>query len=254
MPMSPESERLARSLAAVDDALCDEVEAEILRDEAAGKPTDPSRFRDDGPDPLGTGWAWAGEPSLAAQPLLLNPGSLSPKLDRAIPGRRWRRAGYVIGAATAAGLLVALGVFLAGGFRNRGPETYALSAEATTLRLLGTDQPQPTVVSPLAGFVAAVGITGGGDFYVWPSEGDLPGRPVPVRKGEPIRVGPLPSAVTRVVLVVTEQPATAPLLQGFGPVRGQPGWAADLETRVTATLRGLNFRNLAVGQADYPPR
>jgi hypothetical protein len=54
------SERLARGLASVDDAMCAEVDAEVERLLATGERPDQSRFRDDGPDPLGTGFAWAG--------------------------------------------------------------------------------------------------------------------------------------------------------------------------------------------------
>lgn len=54
------SERLARGLAVIDDQLCAEIDAEVARMRASGERPDPSQFRDDGPDPFGIDYAWAG--------------------------------------------------------------------------------------------------------------------------------------------------------------------------------------------------
>lgn len=125
--------------------------------------------------------------------------------------------------------------------------------EPTTIQFFGTQQPQPTVTSPYPGFVAAIGITAKGDVYIWPTEGDRPSKPISIRKGEAVCIGPMLESIEHIAVVVTEQPATGALVTEFGSVKVPPDQWPGLEQRIIAALRSQNYRNLAVGSVRYPP-
>jgi hypothetical protein len=103
----------------------------------------------------------------------------------------------------------------------------------------------------MRGYVAAVGVSPSGKAVVWPSEDGRAGRPVRVAEGEQVRVGPFPDDIKAVLVVVTEQPATDDLIREFGTGVLPPGDRVRLPERVTSTLRGLNYRHLAIGPAEY---
>lgn len=52
---------LVRELSFIDEVVCSQLEEELLRREESGQEMDSSQFREEGPDPLGIDWAWAGK-------------------------------------------------------------------------------------------------------------------------------------------------------------------------------------------------
>lgn len=163
-------------------------------------------------------------------------------------GWRDRLAWGGVGAALAATIM-----FWAFG-QGSGPLDSTASATPGFVNLRGADVPQPTVTSPLGGYITVIAVGPDNAVSVWPTEADRPGRPVPIKKDAPTPVGPLSRGVTSALVVVTEQPATDPLLQEFGNVPLEAGKLSDLEARVRAHLHGFGYRRVAVAPVQFPPR
>ncbi len=253
MPTDDDSDPNVGDSGFLDDEAYARIDAAVQRSIDNGEPPDLTHRRDDGPDPLGIDWAWAGAK--------LEVGSLGeptpptkPSTATARPTRARNRSKYLLPAALAASIAFAIVAWAILRPRDEGPETVGLDVKPSKIQLFGTEQPQPTFErSPLSGFVAAVTVSRTGDVQVWPAEGDRPGVPVAIRKSDPARIGPLAGDIEYVVVAVTEQPATATLMQQFRGTAISAEQRPELSARIAEVLRSQNYKNIAIGRADYTP-
>lgn len=122
------SERLLQGLALVDDQLCAEVDAELARMRAAGERSDPSQFREDGPDPFGIEFAWAGG-KLKQNEIQTPPTPVTPQPSPS--SLRPRYFAYAGAAVVAALLLIAIGLLIGQRLRDDGRGELAFAARVT---------------------------------------------------------------------------------------------------------------------------
>ncbi len=185
--------------------------------------------------------------------LITVPVQPAPARPRFGPTLRWGAGLFAMAASLLVAFFLGGYVLRNGGGRDDGNQVLLASATPKYGTVRGTERDlRVEMRSGLTGFATVVALVPGQrpEELVFPGIG---GDDIPVEASTPIEFGPLPSATTSVLFVVTETPAAE---RARKALRGK-AFASDqideLQTFLREALQAKGYRRMAFGSAQFDP-